>query len=271
MKLVSKAVLAQRKIASFHILMHPLVISFLLLGILLILRDIHYSAAGVRKTAQALFILMFTTLLLARVCGSYGYASHASHILTPSWLNGDEMIIAKVRKKRKARRITALRVLRAVLTVLTIITISPASAPQPEAGAQLEDHTIGVMILSWRPHEGKLTKKGKRVGRGWVRGWAVDSQYRLQGTGSELLTYATRLCQQRRGGGGGGAGHNSTPDEGNIFFSPDHALSTHYLPEYWTKWAAKRDIWARRKLEDISAEVNEEAGLRRGSGEKRWS
>lgn len=33
---------------------------------------------------------------------------------------------------------------------------------------------VGVAVLAWRQGEGRLGRKGRRVGRGWIRGWTVS-------------------------------------------------------------------------------------------------
>jgi hypothetical protein len=267
LNLLSAAVLAQRNTATFNILTHPFIICCIVLVTLLVVRNMYHSLEDVRKIAQALLLFMLTIVTLARTFGSWGYSSHAAHISHPSWLNGDEILIARVRKKCKQSRITALAALRAILTVLTIITVTPTAGSELEAGDKVHDHVVGVLILSWRPHEGKLTRKGKRVGRGLIRGWTVDPQHLHQHIGIDMLTYAARLCRQR-GNHHCGQGSN-TPEGGNVFFAQDHAFSSHTLPLFWASWVTKREVWARRRLDDVVDEVGRES-MRRGSGEKRW-
>jgi len=43
-----------------------------------------------------------------------------------------------------------------------------------EKSELLQDDIIGVAVLAWRPAEGRIGRKGRRVGRAWIRGWAVS-------------------------------------------------------------------------------------------------
>lgn len=60
---------------------------------------------------------------------------------------------------------------------------------------------IGVAVLGWRPTEGRLGRKGRRVGRGWIRGWAVQRNFRDQGIGRSLLGEAATIVGSRGGDG----------------------------------------------------------------------
>lgn len=98
---------------------------------------------------------------------------------------------------------------------------------------------LGVLVMSYRVREvpGFSKSRRRRVGRAFLRGWAVARRHQHHGVGEALLREAVRVVSAR---GGDGA-----------WFVDDHAHSASILPHFYNGVFEKRDRAARRKLEAL--------------------
>ncbi|KAL9059045.1 MAG: hypothetical protein Q9162_001433 [Coniocarpon cinnabarinum] len=120
-----------------------------------------------------------------------------------------------------------------------------------EHGTTAEDAPIlGVLILSYRLREmpgsnGK--RKPRRVGRGVIKAWCVDSKHAGNGIGEALLREAARVVSARNGD--------------NLVFSEEHAHSQMVLSRFWGNgWLERRERCARERVKAVWDELRGRKG-----------
>lgn len=136
----------------------------------------------VRKPILSCIALLLAVLIVARLIG-LGYSSFAGVIEQNDWLAAeDEILVARIIKT--TRKDVSREVYESLLGNRLERTISANKSEKLWArnddnheDNEVNTTVLGVLILRYHAHEGKLSKKGKRVGRGWIRGWAVSHTF----------------------------------------------------------------------------------------------
>lgn len=127
------------------------------------------------------WMVIILVLLVGARCMSWMYKGEGREIYNPSliddatsdWLNPeDELLVAD----------------------------NPGTGPlsvDDQAGADVR--IVGVAVLSWIPASTKCATRRRKVGKAFIRGWAVRPSFRDKGIGRSLLKEVARVYVKERG------------------------------------------------------------------------
>ncbi|KAL9010489.1 MAG: hypothetical protein Q9173_004588, partial [Seirophora scorigena] len=112
-----------------------------------------------------------------------------------------------------------------------------------------DNNIIGALVMRvWR-------KEGKAL----VRAWTVERRYRGHGVGRALLEEGVRVARGKVLVGGGGGGGGAVPEVG---FESGHANSHRVLPGVFNTGVERRERRARKVLEEVLAEQQQQGAGR---------
>jgi len=138
-----------------------------------------YSWASTQETRisiSACLAILLAALVVSKVIGR-GYLFLGRQIEGEGWLGPqDEMLVATIDPDRCdiLRKRNTVPLDEKWKNMPSIKHKASCSFLDVDSIDEMDKVVIGVLVLTYRPHEGKLSKKGRRVGRGWIRGWAVS-------------------------------------------------------------------------------------------------
>lgn len=158
--LLATSITQQGSTASYILLTHSSSLLLLFLILMITLRWTWTSTQEIRKPISASLAILLGGLVIAKLFGRK-YAHRGRVVETDGWVAPrDEIVVATITRGALQEGNT------------DVHSLEPANVI-PDDADDTNTMVIGVLILRYHPHEGKLSKKGKRVGRGWIRGWAV--------------------------------------------------------------------------------------------------
>jgi len=159
--LLATSVTEQGSTASYILLTHPYTLLLLFLILMITLRWCWTSTREIKIPISVCLAILLVAIITAKVIGR-GYACSGRAIEQDGWLAPrDEIVVATVTREALRER------------NIDMLPIQLGNTHNDADNANTI--VVGALILRYHPHEGKLSKKGRRVGRGWIRGWAVRS------------------------------------------------------------------------------------------------
>lgn len=82
----------------------------------------------------------------------------------------------------------------------------------------IDEDITGVAILTWIPGSNRCATRRKKVGKAFIRGWAVRADHRGEGIGRALLKEVAKVCIKERSAEG-------------VWFCEDFARMSFLLPQ----------------------------------------